>query len=164
MGHDFLYYKIFGENPSSNSITGKRETCKPLTSKRDCETAARELGLPDTTATLVKSRKYPAHCSLFESKLYFNKNINSPKKCHRSRKKCICNDDTNESKFSFRYKMHHTKFSGYWNCKEWKYFLNFHRLSGDEWETLQGVHGLPRRKAYRRRDQPMVCVQRQRLH
>ena len=61
-----------------------------MTTKQGCETAARELGLSDTTANEVAYPWRTPYCYyLYGSSLYFNAAFNSTEPCS-DRDQCIC--------------------------------------------------------------------------
>ena len=65
-------------------------TCERVTSKAECEEAASQLGLSDTTASVETTGGYPPYCYLFYGDdLYFNNDGNSRTECS-SRDPCIC--------------------------------------------------------------------------
>jgi len=71
-------------------IVTSGSTCERVTSKEECEEAARQLGLSDTTAAEETSYSYPPYCYFYNgSSLYFNNQLNSDTVCS-SYDPCIC--------------------------------------------------------------------------
>ena len=69
-------------------------TCERITSKAECEKAARKLGLSDTTASKVNKVLEPPYCFFKKGAfrgLYFNSNGNSNGQCQNIRV-CICKE------------------------------------------------------------------------
>ena len=67
-------------------------TCERITSKTECEEAARQLGESDTEASEETSTGYPPYCYLYQaSSLYMNNDGNSATECSSSNV-CICKD------------------------------------------------------------------------
>jgi len=65
-------------------------TCERVTSKEECQEAARQLGLSDTTANEEAEYNYPPYCYFYDGfSLYFNKQLNSETVCSPDNA-CIC--------------------------------------------------------------------------
>ena len=76
--------------PSSYDLVTSGSSCERITSKDDCELAAEELGLDDTTAGEETESDYPPYCYLtFDGDLWFNNNGDSTAECTQS-SRCIC--------------------------------------------------------------------------
>lgn len=65
-------------------------SCERITTKEDCEDAARELRLSDTTAWEETNAKWPPGCYVNVKYLYFNKNSSATTKCNSLNMVCIC--------------------------------------------------------------------------
>ena len=62
-----------------------------MTSKSDCEEAARQLGFSDTSATEEDVGNWPPYCYLHNGRtLYFNKRSNGARDCDSQTAVCIC--------------------------------------------------------------------------
>ena len=71
-------------------------TCERVTTKAECEEAARQLGLSDTTATGEREPDYPPYCYFLDGEdLWFNRNGNSESPC-LSDEVCICKSNIGE--------------------------------------------------------------------
>ena len=65
-------------------------TCRRITSKAECEKAAKQLRFPDTEASQEDTPVYPPYCYFGgDNKLYFNENSNSVQPC-KNANICIC--------------------------------------------------------------------------
>ena len=73
-------------------------TCERVTTKAECEEAARQLGLSNTTAEEETVDDYPPYCYFtggeWEVWLWFNKNGSSTSQCS-SDEVCICKGEVN---------------------------------------------------------------------
>ena len=73
-------------------------TCNRVTSKEECEEAARQLGLSDTEAHEGSWTWWVPHCSFYHSSwsnrgyLYFNNNGDEDLECNSDTKICICKE------------------------------------------------------------------------
>ena len=69
-------------------------TCQRASTKEECETLARELGLSDTTATTATNANSPPGCynkaSSEKQKLWFNKLVNGNTSPCTDIRKCLC--------------------------------------------------------------------------
>ena len=75
-------------------LVTSEDSCGTVTTKQDCETAAMQLGIPDTTATEIYEQSRPPYCyyrplDAGNKQLWFNTAFNSTKFCSDERK-CIC--------------------------------------------------------------------------
>lgn len=69
---------------------GTGSGCDRITTKADCEEAARIMGLSDTVASEETSTSFPKYCYYYQGKtLWFNKGFDSPVQCS-STHPCIC--------------------------------------------------------------------------
>lgn len=69
-------------------------SCIRVTSKAECEEAARQLGLSDTLATEEEKSNWPPHCYFNKEKsLYYNKRSDSARDCNSHTRTCICKDE-----------------------------------------------------------------------
>ena len=72
-------------------------TCERVTSKADCEQAARQLGLSVTVAKVVTESDWPPNCYFYNGDshgngktLYFNNDHNAASECNPGSRVCIC--------------------------------------------------------------------------
>ena len=77
-------------------VTSESYGCERVTSKADCEQAARQLGLSVTVAEVVTESDWPPNCYFYNGDshgngktLYFNNDHNAVSECNDS-KICIC--------------------------------------------------------------------------
>ena len=71
-------------------VSSRHESCNRVRSKDECETAARELGLSDTTAHMEDTSRYPPYCYYYNGRsLYYNIRTLRKKSCSVGWK-CIC--------------------------------------------------------------------------
>ena len=75
-------------------------TCTRVTSKEECEDAARQLGLADTEAGEETVSDWPPYCYFYDhgnrQELYFNKDGNAISECNSDGKICICKNESGE--------------------------------------------------------------------
>ena len=77
--------------PSVYTMVTSGSTCKRVTSKADCEEAARQLGLSDTEASEETVATWPPYCYFYNGQsLYFNNNANATSQCNPDSRVCIC--------------------------------------------------------------------------
>ena len=60
-----------------------------MTTKVECEAAARGLGLSDTTATEESTSDWPPYCYFYRNELYFNTAFGSSASCF-DQVQCVC--------------------------------------------------------------------------
>ena len=66
-------------------------SCGRVRTKSDCEEAARQLGLSDTSATEEDVENWPPYCYFYNgNSLYFNKRSNGARDCDSQHAVCIC--------------------------------------------------------------------------
>ena len=88
-----LHFELTG---ASYTMVTSVSTCVRVTSKAECEEAAHQLGLSDTTATGERESDWPPYCYLdWEDDLWFNRNGNSEAPC-LSDEVCICKSNIGE--------------------------------------------------------------------
>ena len=80
--------------PSPYSVLASGSSCKRITSKADCDLAAGQLGLDDTTAVEKDESDYPPYCfyDTYNEILIFNNNGDSTLECS-GEDLCICRND-----------------------------------------------------------------------
>ena len=76
------------------AMVSSGSTCERVTSKAECEEAARQLSLMDTSAYELSDSNYPAYCYYKPSdeELYFNSNTDNTN-C-TSERNCLCKRNT----------------------------------------------------------------------
>ena len=85
-----LHFELTGASNHNYTMVTSGSTCERVTSKAECEEAARQLGLSDTTATKENEHDNPPYCYfLFGEDLCFNRNGNPGSPCS-SEEACIC--------------------------------------------------------------------------
>ena len=77
-------------------------TCERVTSKAECEQAARQLGLSVTVAKVVTESDWPPNCYFYNGDshgngktLYFNNDHNAASECNPGSRVCICQNSYN---------------------------------------------------------------------
>ena len=79
-------------NPSGYYLVTSGSACERITSKEECEEAARQLGLSDTNAAGENVSDWPPYCYSIDGRsLYFNNNGYSTSRCSAERL-CICKE------------------------------------------------------------------------
>ena len=87
-----------GSSPSRYIMVTSGSTCKRVTSKADCEEAARQLGISDTEASEETVADYPPYCYFYMGRsLYFNNNGNATSQCNSESRACICQKKSDEN-------------------------------------------------------------------
>ena len=78
------------------AMVSSGSTCQRVTSKAECEEAARQLGLIDTGASELSNSEFPAYCYYkpAEEHLYFNTNTDNT--LCTSERNCLCKRNTGE--------------------------------------------------------------------
>ena len=85
-----LFLSIFNLGGYIRVTSGS--TCERVTSKTECEEAARQLGLSDTVASEETKSNWPPYCYLNINALYFNINGNTTSHCNSNSRICICKE------------------------------------------------------------------------
>ena len=103
-------------------------TCDRITSKAECQEAARKLGLANTVAFEMTNSHWPPYCFFNKGQsLWYNNNANAASKCNK-KKVCICKETWGSMDWSLvkSYTMkNNTQFSKHGpNTTGWIWFRN----------------------------------------
>ena len=85
--HYFIYSNVGGYIRVTSG-----STCERVTSKAECEEAARQLGLSDTVALEESKSNWPPYCYVNINALYFNINGTATSHCNSNSRICICKE------------------------------------------------------------------------
>ena len=92
---------ICQENLMEYTRVTSGSTCERVTTKTECEEAARQLGLSDTTAREETASSYPPYCYFYKGKsLWFNNDSNADPQCNSDSKVCICQETAQSPQIS----------------------------------------------------------------
>ena len=93
-------YRIYGQYTGGYTRVTSGSTCTRITSKADCEEAARQLGFSDTSANEENESSWPPYCYGYGgSTIYFNLNANAVSDCDSDNRICFCKDTTGKMEY-----------------------------------------------------------------